>query len=93
VFADVTALFGPVVRRRVDDAQVGGRGVIEDLRRLLVRERIAVRGAVRLQRGDLDVETGEASVAWSANGLRSCTSNTRPPSKRTRPSTACASMA
>ena len=60
VLTEVTALVGPVVRRRVDHTQVGSGRVVEDLRGLLVRERIAVGGPGRLQRAELTCESRKA---------------------------------
>ena len=59
VLAPVAALVFPVVRRRVDDAEVGCRGMVEQLGRLLERERIGVVAAVRVRIGELGVEAGE----------------------------------
>ena len=60
VFADVAALITPVVRRRMQHAQVGCGRVVEQLRHLLVPVRIAVGGARRMQAVEFGVDAGEA---------------------------------
>ena len=59
MLADVAALVLPVVPRRVQHAQVGGRRGVEELDDLLVGVRIRVVAAVRVLVGELGVEAGE----------------------------------
>ena len=60
VLADVAALLGPVVRRGVHDAEVGGVRVVEELGHLLEGEGVGVGGAFGEPGGELGVESGEA---------------------------------
>ena len=53
VLTPVAALVLPVVRSRVDDAQVGCRGMVEELGGLLERERIGVVAPGRVRVGEL----------------------------------------
>ena len=59
VLTPVAALVFPVVRGRVDDAEVGRRGMVEQLGRLLERERIGVVAPVRVRIGELGLEAGQ----------------------------------
>ena len=61
VLTRVAALVFPVVRAGVHDAEVGRRGMVEQLRRLLVREGVRVVPPVRMGVGELGFEAGEAS--------------------------------
>ena len=55
----MAALVLPVVGAGVHDAQVGRRGMVEELSGLLVREGIGVVATVRMGVGELGVEAGE----------------------------------
>ena len=59
VLAEVAALVFPVVRGRVDHAQVGRGRRVEELRGLRVRERVGVVVAVRVESGPLGLEPDE----------------------------------
>ena len=60
VLAAVAALVLPVVRGGVQHAQVGRGGMVEELRDVVERERVRVRGARRVRVGALGVEPDEA---------------------------------
>ena len=59
MLTEVAALVLPVVRGRVEHAEVGGGGRVEELRGLLVRERVGVGVPVRVEVGPLGLEPDE----------------------------------
>ena len=97
VLAEVAALVLPVVRGRVDHAEVGRGGRVEELRDLLVGERVGVVVAVRVEVGPLGVEADElvGRLVGERVAARRGSTSTKSPlsvrSKVTRPSAASAS--
>ena len=92
MLAEVAALVLPVVRGRVEHAEVGRGGRVEELRGLLVGERVGVGVPVRVEVGPLGLEPDELVgrlVGERVAARRGSTSTKSPASVRskvTRPS-------
>ena len=99
VLAAVAALVLPVVRAGVQHAQVGRGGVVEQLRDVVVRERIGVRVTGRMRVGELGGEAdervgrlvGERVLAAAAGALVAVGSGADAAERRPRPSALAAS--